>query len=119
MTETVVTSSKREVRLGSTRPFVIIGERVNPTGRARLAAEMAAGDFRRVRAHAIAQMEAGAHMLDINAGIPMADEPAILAEAIRVVQSAVDVPLEIDSSVVRALKSGLAAYQGKPPHQFP
>jgi 5-methyltetrahydrofolate--homocysteine methyltransferase len=74
---------------------------------------MAAGDFERVRVEAIAQVEAGAHVLDVNAGIPLADEPAILAEAIRQVQSVVDVPLCIDSSVVEALESGLAAYQGK------
>jgi 5-methyltetrahydrofolate--homocysteine methyltransferase len=92
---------------------VIVGERINPTGRSRLAAEMAAGDFARVRADARAQVEAGAHLLDVNAGIPLVDEPALLAEAVRVVQSEVDVPLSIDSSVVMALEAGLAAYQGK------
>jgi 5-methyltetrahydrofolate--homocysteine methyltransferase len=92
----------------------MIGERINPTGRKLLAAEMAAGNFERVRADAVAQVAAGAHMLDVNAGIPLADEPAILAEAIRVVQAAVDVPLSIDSSIVAALAAGLAAYQGKP-----
>lgn len=112
--ETIVTSPAREVRIGPGRPFVIVGERINPTGRKRLAAEMAAGDFSRVRADSLAQVEAGAHMLDINAGIPLADEPSILAEAIRVVQSIVDVPLSIDSSVVAALEAGLAAYRGKP-----
>ena len=111
--ETVLRSASREVRIGPERPFVIIGERINPTGRARLAAEMAAGDFDRVRADALAQVEAGAHMIDVNAGIPMVDEPAILAEAVRVVQSVVDVPLSIDSSIVKALAAGLAAYQGK------
>jgi 5-methyltetrahydrofolate--homocysteine methyltransferase len=112
--ETVITSPKREVRIGPDHPFVIIGERINPTGRSKLAAEMAAGNFDRVRADAIAQVQAGAHMLDVNAGIPLADEPAILAEAIRLVQSVVDVPLSIDSSVLAALESGLKAYQGKP-----
>jgi 5-methyltetrahydrofolate--homocysteine methyltransferase len=92
---------------------VIVGERINPTGRKRLAAEMAAWDFERVKADAIAQVQAGAQMLDVNAGIPLADEPAILAEAVRVVQSVVDVPLSIDSSIVKALEAGLAAYQGK------
>ena len=111
---TTVSSPTRSVTIGADHPFVIIGERINPTGRARLAAEMAAGNFRRVRADAIAQVGAGAHMLDVNAGIPLADEPAILAEAIRQVQSVVDVPLSIDSSVIAALESGLAAYQGKP-----
>ena len=112
--ETVVTSPTRQVRIGPDHPFVIIGERINPTGRARLAAEMAAGDFARVRRDAEAQVAAGAHMLDVNAGIPLADEPAILAEAIRQVQSVVEVPLSIDSSVVAALEAGLAAYRGKP-----
>jgi 5-methyltetrahydrofolate--homocysteine methyltransferase len=112
--ETFITSPKKEVRIGPDHPFVIVGERINPTGRKLLAAEMAAGNFDRVRADAIAQVEAGAHVLDVNAGIPLADEPAILAEAIRVVQSVVDVPLAIDSSIVKALESGLAAYHGKP-----
>src|SRR5574341_38430 len=112
--ETVITSPTQTVRIGPDRPFVIIGERINPTGRKRLAAEMAAWNFERVRSDAIVQVEAGAHVLDVNAGIPLADEPAILAEAIRVVQSAVDVPLSIDSSIVKALEAGLAAYQGKP-----
>jgi len=111
--ETIIRSPTREVRIGPEHPFVIIGERINPTGRKRLAAEMAAWDFERVRADAIAQVEAGAQVLDVNAGIPLVDEPAILAEAIRVVQSAVEVPLCIDSSVVAALEAGLAAYQGK------
>ncbi len=112
--ETLITSPAREVRIGPDHPFVIIGERINPTGRSKLAAEMAAGNFDRVRADAVAQVQAGAHMLDVNAGIPLADEPAILAEAIRVVQSVVDVPLSIDSSVLAALEAGLTAYQGKP-----
>jgi len=94
--------------------MVIIGERINPTGRAQLAAEMGAGNYDRVRADAIAQVVAGAHMLDVNAGIPMADEPVILAEAIRLVQSVVDVPISIDSSVVAALEAGLAVVEGKP-----
>jgi 5-methyltetrahydrofolate--homocysteine methyltransferase len=112
--ETIVTSAKRAVHIGPDHPFVIIGERINPTGRASLAAEMAAGNFERVRSDALAQVAAGAHMLDVNAGIPLADEPAIMAEAIRLVQSVVDVPLSIDSSVIAALKAGLEAYQGKP-----
>src|SRR5262245_10323955 len=112
--ETVIASPTQTVRIGPEEPFVIIGERINPTGRKKLAAEMAAGNFDRVRADALAQVAAGAHMLDVNAGIPLADEPAILAEAIRVVQAVVAVPLCIDSSIVKALEMGLAAYQGKP-----
>jgi 5-methyltetrahydrofolate--homocysteine methyltransferase len=113
MTDTVISSATREVVIGFERPFVIIGERINPTGRKILAAEMAAGDFSRVEADARAQIEAGAHMLDVNAGIPLADEPAILAKAVQLVQSITDVPLSIDSSIVAALEAGLAAYRGK------
>jgi 5-methyltetrahydrofolate--homocysteine methyltransferase len=114
MTDTVISSATREVVIGFNRPFVIIGERINPTGRKRLAAEMAAGDYSRVESDAIAQVQAGAHMLDVNAGIPLADEPAILARAIQLVQSITDVPLSIDSSIVAALAAGLAVYKGKP-----
>ncbi len=110
---TVISSPTREVKIGPDLPFVIIGERINPTGRKLLAQEMAAGNFERVRADAIAQVAAGAHMLDVNAGIPLADEPGILAEAIRVVQSVTDVPLSIDSSIIAALERGLATYKGK------
>jgi 5-methyltetrahydrofolate--homocysteine methyltransferase len=113
MTDTVLSSATREVVIGFNRPFVIIGERINPTGRKILAAEMSAGDFSRVEADARAQVEAGAHMLDVNAGIPLADEPAILAKAIQLVQSITDVPLSIDSSIVAALEAGLAVYKGK------
>ena len=112
--ETIITSPTKEVRIGPNHPFVIIGERINPTGRKLLGKEMAAGNFDRVQADALAQVQAGAHMLDVNAGIPMADEPAIMAETIRIVQSLVDVPLALDSSVVAALESGLKAYHGKP-----
>ena len=113
MTDTVVSSATREVVIGFERPFVLIGERINPTGRKILAAEMAAGDFSRVEADALAQAAAGAHMLDVNAGIPLADEPAILARAIELVQAVTDLPLSIDSSIVAALQAGLAVYRGK------
>jgi len=113
LTHTVVGSATREVVIGFDRPFVIIGERINPTGRKLLAAEMKSGDFSRVASDALAQVAAGAHMLDVNAGIPLADEPAMLATAVKLVQSIVDVPLSIDSSIVEALEAGLAAYQGK------
>ncbi len=112
--ETIITSPQKVVKIGPEHPFVVIGERINPTGRKLLAAEMAAWNFDRVISDAIAQVQAGARMLDVNAGIPLADEPAILAEAVRVVQSVVDVPLSIDSSVIKALEAGLAAYNGKP-----
>jgi 5-methyltetrahydrofolate--homocysteine methyltransferase len=113
VTDTVLSSASREVVIGAGRPFVVIGERINPTGRKKLAAEMAAGDFTTVVADTLAQVEAGAQMLDVNAGIPLADEPAILAETVKLVQSLTDVPLSIDSSIVAALEAGLGVYQGK------
>jgi len=113
VTDTVISSAAKEVVIGFDRPFVVIGERINPTGRKLLAAEMRAGDFSRVAADALAQVAGGARVLDVNAGIPLADEPALLARAITLVQSLTDVPLSIDSSVLEALESGLAAYKGK------
>ncbi|EAW40446.1 hypothetical protein MGP2080_08791 [marine gamma proteobacterium HTCC2080] len=113
MTTTILSSATKEVRIGFDQPFIIIGERINPTGRKILAEEMKVGDYSRVESDALAQVAAGAQMLDVNAGIPLADEPAILAEAIRRVQAITDVPLSIDSSIVEALEAGLAVYQGK------
>ena len=113
MTITTISSATREVKIGFDQPFVIIGERINPTGRKILAEEMKVGDYSRVESDALAQVAAGAQMLDVNAGIPLADEPRILAEAIQLVQSISDVPLSIDSSIIEALEAGLAVYQGK------
>lgn len=114
MTHTVVASAKKEHIIGFDRPFSIIGERINPTGRKILAEEMRNGDFSRVEADARAQIAAGAHMLDINAGIPLADEPALLAQAIELVQSFSDLPICIDSSIVEALERGLEVCKGRP-----
>jgi 5-methyltetrahydrofolate--homocysteine methyltransferase len=114
MTETVISSDKKQVVIGFDRRFVMIGERINPTGRKLLAEEMARGDYSRVVADAVAQVEAGAQMLDVNAGIPLVDEPKILADCVKLVQETVDVPLSIDSSIVAALEAGLAVYKGKP-----
>jgi 5-methyltetrahydrofolate--homocysteine methyltransferase len=113
MTRTVISSATKEVVIGFDQPFVMIGERINPTGRKLLAAEMKEGNYDRVVADALAQVAAGAQMLDVNAGIPLADEPAILAEVIKLVQSVTDVPLCIDSSIIEALEAGLAVYQGR------
>ncbi len=113
MTETVIGSASRDHIIGFERPFTMIGERINPTGRKLLAEEMKNGDFSRVEADAIAQIEAGAHMLDVNAGIPLADEPALLAQAIELVQSLSDIPICIDSSIVDALERGLQVYKGR------
>ena len=114
MTETVLSSATKEITIGFDKPFCVIGERINPTGRKKLAEEMKNGDYSTVEADAVAQVEAGATMLDVNAGIPLADEPKILAESIKLVQSLVDVPLSIDSSIIDALEAGLAVYQGRP-----
>ena len=113
MTDTIISSNSKEVVIGLDRPFVMIGELINPTGRKLLSKEMAEGDFSRVEQDTLAQVAAGAQMLDVNAGIPLADEPRILAETIKLVQSLTDVPLSIDSSIVAALEAGLEVYQGK------
>jgi 5-methyltetrahydrofolate--homocysteine methyltransferase len=112
--DTIISSKTKDIIIGAGRPFVIIGERINPTGRKLLAAEMKVGNYDRVKNDALAQVEAGAHMLDINAGIPLADEPTILAEAIQLVQSITDAPISIDSSIVAALERGLQVAEGKP-----
>lgn len=113
MKDTVISSRTQTRIIGLDHPFTIIGERINPTGRKKLAVEMTAGDYSRVITDALSQVEAGAHALDVNAGIPLADEPAILKESVKIVQSITDVPLSIDSSIVEALRSGLEAYEGK------
>ena len=111
--DTLLSSRGREIVVSIDRPFVIIGERINPTGRKVLAAEMKEGRMDRVRADAIAQVAAGAHMLDINAGIPQLDEAALLVAAIKAVVEVTDVPICIDSSIIEALEAGLSAYEGK------
>ncbi|TMG00242.1 MAG: methyltetrahydrofolate cobalamin methyltransferase [Chloroflexi bacterium] len=113
MMETILRSRSREIVISSDRPFVMIGERINPTGRKVLAAEMKAGVMDRVRSDAIAQVEAGAQMLDVNAGVPLVDEPALLVATIKAVSEVTDVPICIDSSVIEALEAALAAYEGK------
>ncbi len=113
MTETVLSSAGKDVVIGFDKPFVVVGERINPTGRKKLAEEMAAGDYSRVEADALAQMAAGCHVLDINAGVPMADEPQIMEDMVKLVSSLTDAPLCLDSSMPVALERGLAAYEGK------
>lgn len=111
--ETILSSESLDVVIGPDRPVCLIGERINPTGRQKLAAEMAAGDLARVGVDAVAQVEAGAAVLDVNAGVPMVDEPALLAKTVELVQSITHVPLSIDSSVAEALSRGLEVYRGK------
>jgi 5-methyltetrahydrofolate--homocysteine methyltransferase len=91
------------VVIGPERPFCIIGERINPTGRKKFAEELRGGDLSTVTADAQAQVQAGADMLDINAGIPLVDEPELIKSMLRTAQDAVDAPICIDSSVIEAL----------------
>lgn len=113
MTKTIISSDRKEITIGSGNPFVVIGERINPTGRKLLTEEMKAGNLDRVLHDAQEQVLAGAQMLDVNAGVPLADEPKILADSIKLIQDNFDTPLCIDSSIIDALKSGLEAYKGK------
>jgi 5-methyltetrahydrofolate--homocysteine methyltransferase len=111
--DTVLRSSSKTVSIGSDQPFCVIGERINPTGRKVFAEELRSGDLSTVTADAVAQVQAGADMLDINAGIPLVDEAALLKQMLRAVQEAVDVPICIDSSVIEALEAGLSVYEGR------
>ncbi len=111
--DTVLRARSKEVVIGAGRPFCVIGERINPTGRKKLAEELRGGDLSTVTADVHAQVEAGADMLDINAGIPLVDEAELLASMLRTVQAAADIPICIDSSVIEALEAGLAVYEGK------
>ena len=110
---TVVRSATREVVIGSDQPFCLIGERLNPTGRKIFAEQLRRGDLSRIAIDVEQQVAGGATMLDINMGVPLADEAELLAKAVTMVQELTDLPLCIDSSVIEALEAGLAAYQGK------
>jgi 5-methyltetrahydrofolate--homocysteine methyltransferase len=111
--ETVLHSRSSTVTIGPTQPFCVIGERINPTGRKAFAEELRGGDLATVTADALAQTEAGADMLDVNAGIPLVDEAELLQQMLRTVQDATDLPICIDSSVIEALEAGLSVYEGK------
>src|SRR5262245_28529864 len=118
MTQTLIASEKKQFLIGFDRPFCVIGERINPTGRKKLAAEMQAGNFETVIKDALAQTEAGALVLDVNAGVtavnPNETEPPLLRQTIDIVQSVTDLPLCIDSSVSAAIKAGLETAKGRP-----
>jgi 5-methyltetrahydrofolate--homocysteine methyltransferase len=111
--ETMLRSATSEVVIGHGRRFCLIGERINPTGRRIFQEQLRAGDMSAIERDVIAQVEGGADVLDVNMGVPMTDEPELLAKAITLVQSLTDKPVCIDSSVVEALEAGLAAYQGR------
>ncbi|RZV43107.1 MAG: methyltetrahydrofolate cobalamin methyltransferase, partial [Acidimicrobiales bacterium] len=104
----------KEVVIGFDQPFVMIGERINPTGRKLFSKELKENNYWRVKKEALAQVEAGAQVLDVNVGVPLADEPGIMGEVIPLIQGLTDAPLCIDSSIIEALESGLAAYKGRP-----
>jgi 5-methyltetrahydrofolate--homocysteine methyltransferase len=113
MSETLLRGAGAPVPIGDAHPFVMIGERINPTGRARLTDEITAGVMDTVRADALSQVEAGARVLDLNAGVPGFDEAMMLTQVVRAVTDVVDVPLCIDSSTPEALESALPVYEGK------
>jgi 5-methyltetrahydrofolate--homocysteine methyltransferase len=111
--DTVLRSRSKTVTIGAGQPFCVIGERINPTGRKLFAEQLRGGDLSTVTADALAQVLAGADVLDINAGIPLVDEPELLKSMLRAAQDAVDVPICIDSSVIEALEAGLSVYEGR------
>jgi 5-methyltetrahydrofolate--homocysteine methyltransferase len=111
--ETVISSASRELRMGGENPFVIIGERINPTGRKVFQQQLRAGDLSRVEIDVAQQVAGGAMMLDVNMGAPLADEAELMTRAVRLIQGLTDLPLCLDSSIIEVLEAGLAAYQGK------
>jgi 5-methyltetrahydrofolate--homocysteine methyltransferase len=110
---TVVQSASKTVTIGHDQPFVIIGERINPTGRKKFQELLRAGDLSTIAVDVESQIKGGADMLDVNMGVPLTDEPALLAAAIKMIQGISDIPICIDSSVIEALQAGLEAYEGK------
>ena len=110
---TVLRSRVRTVEIGADRPFCIIGERINPTGRKAFQEELRAGDLSRVETDVAQQVAGGAMVLDVNMGAPLADEAELMGRAVRLIQGLTDLPLVIDSSIIEVLDAGLAAYQGK------
>jgi 5-methyltetrahydrofolate--homocysteine methyltransferase len=113
MSETVLRSASKEVVLGHDRPFRIIGERINPTGRKLFQEQLRQGDLSAIERDVAAQVAGGADVLDVNMGVPLTDEADLLSRAIRLVQSSTDLPICIDSSVVEALEAGLSVYEGR------
>jgi len=111
--QTIIRSASQEVIIGHDQPVVMIGERINPTGRKKLAAALEAGDMSLVQSEAQAQVAAGAQVLDVNVGISGADEEGLMLSALAAIQEVVAVPLCIDSAKPAVLAAGLAAYEGK------
>jgi 5-methyltetrahydrofolate--homocysteine methyltransferase len=113
MRHTTIRSEKREVTIGRDRPFCVIGERINPTGRRIFQEQLRAGDLSAIERDVKAQVAGGADVLDINMGVPLTDEADLLSRAVTMVQDLTDLPICIDSSVVEALEAGLGAYRGR------
>jgi 5-methyltetrahydrofolate--homocysteine methyltransferase len=111
--ETTLSSTNQTVIIGPDRPLVVIGERINPTGRKKLATALEERNLKRVQEEAIRQVREGAHVLDVNVGISGVDESALLREAIQAVREVTEVPLCIDSALPKALEAGLQVYDGK------
>ena len=112
--ETRISSAKKEVLISSTRPTVLIGERINPTGKKKLAAALQSGDMAAIQTEAIAQVQDGADILDVNVGVPGLDETILLPKAVLAIMDVVDVPLCLDSHNPRALEAAIKVYRGKP-----
>jgi len=110
---TVLSSPNKTVTIGHDQPFCIIGERINPTGRKKFQLELREGNLSAIEKDVIAQVAGGADVLDVNMGVPLTDEPALLSKAITLIQTLTDTPICIDSSIIEALQAGLEAYQGK------
>lgn len=110
---TVLTSPGQTVTIGHDQPFCIIGERINPTGRKKFQLQLRAGDLSAIEKDVADQIAGGANVLDVNMGVPLTDEPALLSKAITLIQSITDIPICIDSSIIEALQAGLETYQGK------
>ena len=110
---TVLSSPGKTVTIGHDQPFCIIGERINPTGRKQFQLQLRAGDLSAIEKDVFSQIAGGADVLDVNMGVPLTDEPALLSNAIKLIQSITDTPICIDSSIIEALQAGLETYQGK------
>jgi 5-methyltetrahydrofolate--homocysteine methyltransferase len=110
---TVLKSATKTVTIGHDQPFCIIGERINPTGRKQFQMQLRENDLSRLAIDVEQQVSGGADVLDVNMGVPLTDEPALLGRAITMIQSLTDLPICIDSSIIEALQVGLETYQGK------
>ena len=110
---TILSSHSKTVTIGHDQPFCIIGERINPTGRKKFQLQLRAGDLSAIEKDVFDQIAGGADVLDVNMGVPLTDEPALLSKAITLIQTLTDMPICIDSSIIEALQAGLEAYQGK------